>query len=97
MSLPTDPAQLDDAALAAQATLEEEKKKQSEPGSAIGDTADIANNVMFEGVGEVIGGAVNFAVEGIGAVASGAVDVAGSVASGAVDVVGGIIGGIFDA
>ncbi|KAF0231488.1 MAG: hypothetical protein FD175_789 [Beijerinckiaceae bacterium] len=96
MSLPTNPAQLEAAAEAARTALEEEKKKQTEPGSLIGDAADIAGNVMVDGVGEVIGGAANAVISGVGAVASGAAEVAGTVATGAVEVVGAIIGGIFD-
>ena len=41
MSVPTDPAQLDAAAEAAKIALEEEKKKQTESGSALADGADI--------------------------------------------------------
>lgn len=94
---PSNAAQSEAAAEAAKVALEEEQKKQAEPGSVVGDAADIAGNVMVDGVGEMIGGAANAVISGVGAVASGAAEVVGTVATGAVEVVGSIIGGIFDA
>lgn len=92
---PKDPsAEIGVAAEAAKLAVEEEKKQQS--GSIVGDVADVAGNVMVDGVGEVIGGAANAVISGVGSLASGAADVAGSVAGGAVEVVGSIIGGLFD-
>ena len=93
---PKDPVAIEAAAEAAKIALEEEKKKQTESGSTITDVADIAGNVMVDGVGEMIGGAANAVISGVGSLASGAADVAGTVAGGAVEVVGSIIGGIFD-
>lgn len=57
---PQDPAQLQDAARAAEVALEEEKKQAGLTG---GDVADIGANVMAEGVGEVIASALGTAAE----------------------------------
>ena len=92
---PKDPAQIQDAALAAQAALEEEKQKQS--GSFAGDAADIAGNVMVDGVGDMVASAAGAVIGGVGTVASTAVEVVGTVAGATIDVVGSVIGGIFDA
>ena len=81
---PNDPALLQDAALAAQAALEEEKQKQS--GFAAGDIADVAGDFMASGVGDMVSSAASAVLDGVGTVAGAAVDVVGS-----------IIGGIFDA
>lgn len=80
---PNDPAQLQDAALAAQAALEEEKRKQS--GVTAGDTADIAGNVMVEGIGERVASAAGAVIDSVGTVAGATVDVVGSVISGMLD------------
>lgn len=77
---PKNPAEIEAAAEAAKAALEEEKKQQS--GSIAGDIADIAGNVMVDGVGEMIGAAANAVVSGAGSLASGAVEVVGSILDG---------------
>jgi hypothetical protein len=81
---PKDPAQLQDAAIAAQAALEEEKQRQS--GINAGDAVDIGANVMIDGVGDMVSSAADAVLDGVGTVASTAVDMVSS-----------IIGGIFDA
>ncbi|AZO76296.1 MULTISPECIES: hypothetical protein [unclassified Bosea (in: a-proteobacteria)] len=81
-----DPAQIEAAQVAVQAEVEKEAQKQS--GSVtdvLGSAADIAGNVMFEGVGEVVYAAVGTVAEGVGTVA---------VATGEAVVT--VIGGIFE-
>lgn len=82
-------AEIEAAKALAQANVETEAKKQSSStvGDTLGSAADIAGNVMVEGVGEMIGAAVGTVAEGVGTVA-------GAVAEGAVAVIGGIFEGL---
>ncbi len=82
-------AEIEAAKAALQAGLPEETRKQasSSAGDAASSAADVAGNVMIEGVGEVVVAAVETVVEGIGTVA-------GAAAEGAVAVIGGIFEGL---
>jgi hypothetical protein len=81
---PKDSSQLEAAAFAAQAALEEEKKKQADSGS-LGDLAEGAVDIATSGVVETLGSVAGAAVEGIGTVATGAVEIVGSILSGIFD------------
>lgn len=67
---------LDEAAKA----VPEEKKE-----SLVAQTADIAGNVMVEGVGEMVLGAAGAVIEGAGALVGGAAEIAGSILGGILD------------
>lgn len=74
-------AEIEAAKAAVQAGLPEETRKQasSSAGDALGGAADVAGNVMVEGVGEVVVAAVGPVVEGVGTVAGAAVEGAAAV------------------
>lgn len=79
--------EIEAAKAALQVNVESEARKQpsSTAGDALGGAAEIAGNVMVEGVGEVIGAVVGTVAEGVGTVAAATGEVVVSVIGGLLD------------